>query len=595
MFARKKKGFLGVAAVVLAGSLVVPLLAIGTTASATTVRPHVTLSHANTVFSSGVMYSPPTVWNPNAQGSFATGTEGFLYETLFLYNPITNKYIPWLANSGKWTSTTKYVLTLRGGIKWVSDVANGQAVKGFMTGADVVFTIMLAKTDPGIYYSNLANDVSGATAVGNTVTVTFKHPAAEDWQSFLYQDPILPSSSVYGMGDWNNAELNTDANAAPVASGPMSLDSANTNSEEVCYTTNPNWWGANVKSLGNPSFKFGHWCDTVNSSNNVELTDFLTGAIDLSNNFLPGIAALIHAASPGGSTYGNISTYYPRPPYMLSANTVWLEPNLSKKPMSNLYFRKAVAAAVNESQIVNVDYTNLVDASNPTGLMPSQKSYIDTAAVKQYGFSFSKATAKADLKKSNYKGQTVTIECPSGWTDWMAAINLIVKDLKGVGIKAEALFPSYATRTSDIEDGTYDFAIDNNASIAADPYNYFYRMFRLPVQKVQSAQDNWERFDAATVGGVAGKAWGLVKDLNATAMTAKTARQAIFNKLETIELQYLPEIPVWYNGAWAQYSASNWKHWPHSTAKGDQYTPVMWAGWLGQMTTVLALAQLAHS
>jgi peptide/nickel transport system substrate-binding protein len=587
MFARKKKGFLGVAAVVLAGSLVVPLLSIGTTASAAP-KPHVTLTHANTVFSSGVMYSPPTIWNPNEQGSFATGTEGFLYETLFLYNPITNLYIPWLAKSGKWTSTTTYVLTLRSGIDWVSDVASGQAVKGTMTGADVVFTIMLAKNDPGIYYSNLAKDVKSATAVGNTVTVTFKHPAAEDWQSFLYQDPILPSSSVYGMGAWTTAELNTDANAAPVGSGPMSLDTANTNSEEVCYRTNPHWGVGAALGL---SFKFLHWCDTVNSSNNVELTDFLTGVIDLSNNFLPGIASLIHAASPGGSTYGNISTYYPRPPYMLSANTVWLEPNLSKAPMNNLYFRKAVAEAINESQIVNVDYSNLVTAANPTGLMPSQSSYVDTAAVKQYGFSFNKTLAKADLKKSSYSGQTVTIECPDGWTDWMAAINLMVKDLKTVGIKAEALFPSYATRTSDIEDGTYDFAIDNNASIAADPYNYFYRMFRLPVEKVQSAQDNWERF----TGPVATKAWNLVQELNATAMSATSTRQGIFNQLETIELQNLPEIPVWYNGAWAQYSSTNWKNWPHSGTKTDQYTPVMWGGWLGQMTTVLALAQLVHT
>jgi peptide/nickel transport system substrate-binding protein len=591
MFARKKKGFLGVAAVVLAGSLIVPLLSIGTIASATTVRSHA-LGHTDTVFSSGTMYSPPTVWNPNMQGSFATGTEGFVYETLFLYNPITNKYTPWLASAGKWTNATTYVLTLRSGVNWTNDSG---AVVGTMTGQDVADTIMLAKSDPGIYYSNLANDVSSATAAGNTVTVTFKHAAAEDWQSFLYQDPILPltlSSSSGGMGGWTSTQLNTDANTAPVGSGPMSLDTTDTNAEEVCYTTNSHWWATGALGL---SFKFSHFCDTVNSSNNVELTDFLTGELDLSNNFLPGIASLIHSASPSGSTYGKISTYYPRAPYMLSANTVWLEPNLTKAPMNNLYFRKAVAEAVNEPQIVNVDYSELVDAANPTGLMPSQSSYVDTAAVKQYGFSFNKATAKADLAKSNYKGQTVTIECPDGWTDWMAAIDLVVKDLNAVGIKAEAYFPADAIRNSDIEDAKYDFALDNNASIAADPYNYFYRMFRLPVQKVQSAQDNWERFDSATVGAIAGKAWGLVKDLNATAMSNTTVRQGLFNQLESIELQYLPEIPLWYNGAWAQYSAANWKGWPHSTAKGDNYTPVMWGGWLGNMTTVLALAQLVHS
>jgi peptide/nickel transport system substrate-binding protein len=584
MFARNKKGFLGVAAVILAGSLIVPLLGVSMSGAATAkVRtPHtVTLDHTNTVYSSGVMYSPPSSWNPNMQGSFATGTEGFLYETLFLYNPIKNTYIPWLARGGHWVNSTTYHLTLRAGVTW----SDGQP----LTTADVVFTIELSYNDPGIYYSTLGSEISSVSASGQTVTVVFKHPAAEDWQAFLYQDPILPD---HIMGSWTTTQLNTDPNTTPVGSGPMTLDTAYTNASEVCYDTNPNWWATSALGL---SFKFSHWCDTVNSSNNVELTDFLTGEIDLSNNFLPGIASIIHSATPGASTYGSLSTYYGQAPYMLSANTVWLEPNLTKAPMDNLYFREAVAEAVNESQIVSVDYSNLVKAANPTGLMPSQASYVDTAAVKQFGFSYNIKQAKADLAKSNYSGQTVTIECPDGWTDWMAAINLIVNDLKVVGIKAEAYFPSYATRQTDLEDGSYDFAIDNNATIAADPYPYFYRMFRLPVLTVQSAQDNWERSDAKTLPGVAGVAWKLVQELNATATTDTTARTAIFDQLETIELKNLPEIPVWYNGAWAQYSSANWKNWPHAISATDQYTPVMWGGWLGNMTTVLALAQLAHS
>jgi len=56
---------------------------------------------------------------------------------------------------------------------------------------------------------------------------------------------------------------------------------------------------------------------------------------------------------------------------MLSANTVWLEPNMTLAPMNNLNFRKAVAYAINPAQIASVIYDNLVDPANPTGLLPT--------------------------------------------------------------------------------------------------------------------------------------------------------------------------------------------------------------------------------
>ena len=61
---------------------------------------------------------------------------------------------------------------------------------------------------------------------------------------------------------------------------------------------------------------------------------------------------------------------------MLSANTVWLEPNTTKFPMSNLNFRKALAYAINPNQIASVIYDNIVDAANPVGLLPNLDPFI---------------------------------------------------------------------------------------------------------------------------------------------------------------------------------------------------------------------------
>ena len=140
-------------------------------------------------------------------------------------------------------------------------------------------------------------------------------------------------------------------------------------------------------------------------------------------------------------------------------------------------------------------------------------------------------------------------------------------------------------RNNNLTDGTYDLALDNNAQVAATPWSYFDRVFQLPIAKQQTPQLNWERFSDPA-------AWALVQKIGTIVPTDTVAIQAIYTQLETIFLQNLPEIPLWYNGAWAQFNTATWHDYPVSTSPNDQYTPVMWGGWLGNMTTVLALAQI---
>ena len=63
---------------------------------------------------------------------YATGTEGLVYENLFIYDPLKGEYKPWLAEKGDWASKNVYELTLRDGLTW----SDGKP----LTSADVVFT-----------------------------------------------------------------------------------------------------------------------------------------------------------------------------------------------------------------------------------------------------------------------------------------------------------------------------------------------------------------------------------------------------------------------------------------------------------------------
>ncbi len=519
-----------------------------------------------TLYTSGTAYAPPSNWNPFNLGNFATGTQGLVYEPLFLYDPIHNKYDPWLATSGTWKGDV-YTIQLRGGVKWSDGTA--------LTGADVAYSVNLARTNKSDPYSSNVATVKSATASGNTVTVTFTStPAYSAWQDYLWKAPVVPEHIWSKLSP--SAQI-TGANKNPVGTGPMTLDTYN--ATEVAYQDNPSWWA--IKQL-NLSFKFKYLVDVVNSSNNVELSALTAGQVDWSNNFLPGINQLVSGLN-GNAGYG-FKTYYAGKPYMLSANTVWLEPNTTKAPMSNVNFRKALAYAINPQQVVSSVYGGITRPANPTGLLPNLSSYINQGAVSKYGFRYDPALAKQYLSKSGYKGQNITLEVPDGWTDWMAGIQVISQELNAVGIKCTPTFPQYAARTSDLTSGNYDLALDNNAQLDSTPWSYFQRVYALPIEKQQTAQLNWERFSSPAD-------WKLVQEAGSTPVTDTAKLNSIYSQLQTSFLQQLPEIPVWYNGAWFQ---GNSKYWADYAANGtsNENTPVMWGGYLGAMTTVYALANL---
>jgi peptide/nickel transport system substrate-binding protein len=536
-----------------------------TTSSTSGLRTAVNFPRSETLYTSGTAYSAPTNFNPLDTGNFYTGTMGLLYEPLFLYNPNTDGYVPWLATAGGWSGNT-YTVDVRNGVRWT----NGSA----LTGADVAFSINLATTNPGVPYSNLGPYIRSVTASGNIVKVRFTNPAPyATWQRYLWNQPVLPRAVFSRLSP---VEQVTSANLAPVSTGPMTLVSAG--HTRACYQDNPDWWGTEQLGL---SFHFKYLCDVVNGSNSVELSDLLTDRLDWSNNFLPGINLLM--TTGGDSSF--LRTYYPTAPYMIAANTVWLEMNTTKAPMSNLDFRKAVATAIDPEAIVNGVYNGLTEVANPVGLLPNLASYVNQRVVDKYGFSYSPSRARQFLADSGYKGQTLTLQVPADWTDWMAANGIIAEELGAAGIRVQLLTPSANVRTKAVEDGDFDMLLDNNAGPDSTPWSYFDRVYQLPVPKTDVAELNVERYiDPAT--------WKLVEEAGTTPTSDKSALENIYSQIETDFLGSLPEIPLWYNSAWFQGNTHYWKDYPSFTNPTDSYTPIMWAGWLGCMTTVLGLADL---
>ena len=83
------------------------------------------------------------------------------------------------------------------------------------------------------------------------------------------------------------ADITGGANEKGIGSGPYVFES-NDQSRQVLLR-NENWWGASIFGLPKPK----RIVDIRTASNNIALGMVLKGELDLSNNFLPGIATLV--------------------------------------------------------------------------------------------------------------------------------------------------------------------------------------------------------------------------------------------------------------------------------------------------------------
>lgn len=533
-----------------------------------------------TLYTGGTQWGNIVGFNPYV-GNYAAGTVGLVNETLVRYDPLTDKYIPWLAQSAKWTSPKVYVITIRSGIKWSDGTP--------FTAADVKWNIDLGRFAT-IPWHNLYTGVSSVTTSGDTVTVTFKGtPKYQEWQNAIYAFMAMIQPKQWQAHE-NATDITTWSPDEPIGTGPYVLDKSgyDPTTRVVWMKTPDGWWAAKAGIAPDP--KPQYIIDLVNSSNNVALSLLLSGQEDLNNNYLPGMAKLV----TGG--YG-LQTYYSKPPYMLSANTAWLLPNLTKKPLNDVKFRQALAAAINVDQIVNVDYGNLVMKASPTGLLPTWQKYIDPNLVKQHGFTYDPAKAKSILAAAGYVDRnhdgyveapdgskiSLKIAVPSGWSDWMQAIQMISSDAKKVGIKITPTYPDFNTYQTQRNTGTFDLMIDNNAQLSDTPYTYYNYLFHLPILSSMT-NFNFQRFNDPA-------AWKLVQKLDSTPKTDVAGMKKIISQLQTITMQQLPEIPLWYNGIWSQASTSVWTNWPMQNSD-RHYLAVMWRGYL-QLTGIDTITHLS--
>ncbi|GIH06265.1 ABC transporter substrate-binding protein [Rhizocola hellebori] len=510
-----------------------------------------------TLYTSGTQWGPPNSWNPVVP-SHAMGTVGLAYETLFLFDAEKLVLTPWLAEKGEWTDSKTYTLTIREGIKW----GDG---KPFVAD-DVAYTAELGKIK-AVPYSNLWNWLGSVQVVDpRTVKFTFTDTRYQEWDNWLYENAIVPK---HIWSTRSEKDITTSANEKPIGTGPYEY--LTHDQDRMVWQKKSEWWATKALKL---EVKPKYIVDIVNSSNEVALGLLLQGKMDLSNNFLPGVANL-------ASGKFNIKTYYPEAPYMLSANTAVLIPNTTKAPLNDAAFRKALASSVDTKKIVEGVYGKIVKQSNATGLLPTWDSYVDQAAVSELGFKFDTAGAKSILAQAGYTDRNgdgfvetpsgapikLSLIVPAGWTDWMESIRVISAGAQAAGINVVPEFPDSGALDDARTAGNFDLVINNWTEVSNTPWTWYNYIFQMPVQ-AQQFNANFERYSNQ-------QAWDLVQKLSRTASN-DPAFKTTLSELQKISLRELPVIPLWYNGLWAQANDTVWTNWPSSASGAPKHFPTTW-------------------
>lgn len=472
-------------------------------------------------------------FNPYGSSTSLVGA-GIIYEPLWYVNADNGHGTPWLAKKVAWSNgNKKLTFTIRKGVKWT----DGKK----MTARDVVFTFKLLKKFPGVDVNAIWTVLSKVSSHGNKVVLTFKRPAVPFFYYIGDQTFILPRHLWHGV---KNPVTYADKN--PVGTGPFKLSSCSP--QNITYTRNPHYWQKGkpyVSTVQYPAY-------ISNDRGNLDLQD---GTANWGAQYIPNIKAYY--------IQGKSTRHYWFPP---QGYDIFLYPNLKKWPTKIPAVRKAISIGLNRSRVSKLGvYGYLPPAPQSGVIVPNWKSWYDKKLAAKYNYSYRPKRAMKMLKKAGFKrgsdgifrkhGKKLSLKVINvgGYTDWVAEVSVIAKNLRKIGIDLTPVNLSGDTHGVREQLGQFQLAYDSPLGGPA-PYYQFRQLLdsanSAPLGKLASS--NYERFHSRSAD----------KLFNRYAATNNSkAQHRIINKIQAIMLKQVPVIPVLEGVNWYEYDTSQLTGW----------------------------------
>jgi ABC-type dipeptide/oligopeptide/nickel transport system permease component len=299
------------------------------------------------------------------------------------------------------------------------------------------------------------------------------------------------------------------------------------------------------------------------SGNTAATTALAAGQLDWAGNEIPDLQSLYVSKDPAHNHY-----WFP------GGNTVTLWVNVAKGgPLADPKVRQAISAGLNPQELSSKgEYGYEAPATSSSGLiLPVQQSFLAPSLANDISATPSASKVGSLLSADGYSkdskgmwarnGQEISfsVEDPTAFTDYYADAQLIVGQLKSVGINATVDGVAAPAWFTDAADGNFQTMVHWGGGVggAADPFpfgQYQYWMdSSIGAPMGQSATSNYGRYSNS-------QAQAAITAFENTNDTAAQATQ--LQKLESIESTEMPTIPLVYGADWNEYSTARITRWP---------------------------------
>ena len=462
---------------------------------------------------------------------------GPVYEPLMFVNTLQSaRTTPWLASSYAWSNGNKTLtFTIRDGVKW----SDGKP----MSAADVAFTFNLLKKYKALDVNSVWSVLSGVSQQGaNQVVFTFRSPAVTYFYYIADQVAIVPQHIWASISDPVKYP-----DTSPVGTGAYVVKLCTP--QNITYKATPHYYQPGkpkVATVNYPAF----------TSNDTANTYLANGQAQWGSQFIPSIQKFYLSKSP--------DYHYWFPPV---AN-VSMFINLKNPILANPAVRQAMAYAINRQRASTIGEYGYEPPSNQTGIVtPTFSSWLDNAQAAAFGnnYAYNPSKAISILTAAGFRkgpdgimakgGQKLsfTITNNGGFSDWVAAVNVVVGDLKAVGIQVTPKNLAQAAWQSAIYTGDYVLGFYAETG-GPTPYyelrQWLYSGNTAPIG--QPAGSNFSRYSNPATDA-------LINSYPAT--TDQATQQAIVSKLQKVMLQEVPVIPVTEQVDWFQYDTGSFTGW----------------------------------
>ena len=537
-----------------------------------------------TLYFAGQQWGTINDWNPmsaNSNNAMAIAQSDIsrvlIYETLFMYNMIDGSMHGLLATDYEWNEDqTELTVHMNPDAKWNDGTA--------LTAEDVAYTFdthVKYSSATGVDYANYIDSVEAV----DEGTVVF-HAKCDDAGvsinplkvlEYLPKVYVMQKAYLQTVEERNGSDaeaMKLDKMEDLVTSGPYKpyYD----DDQKVVFIRDDNYWGQAESMWGKlPVPKY--IAHTIYADNNAGQVALAAGEVDVCQQFITDVQKLWEEQELP------IMTYMDEAPYGLCTTipTLWF--NITKPGLDQVEVRKAIAMATDYDQIIASAMSNQSPtfAQVPRSIMnptEAEQKLIDKDALADLQFNgkdIAGANALLDeagivdtdgdgIRDIDGVNLSYKAECPTGWTDWNASLEIVAAAGKEIGIDISTYFPDTNTFYNDLT--TFNFDIAMNGTNGASVSNPWGRAMQLLSSSYNDLEINWS-------GN-----WGHYENARADELLAliphetdEAVLKEYYTELSQIYLTDVPSVSLMYRPQ--LFYAVNESVWTNYPEEGDEIPP----------------------